>query len=587
MPETTVGREVIQIVELRQPRCARVYGTAPCTATGAGDEKCFNTRVTCQVPAAFSLGTPLSLFFSRGGVADKVPGVPYIIPSLVSVSTAPTQINLAGSNLDRQGLGSRAVCNITFMDHAHSDRVVDPYKEERSWDALSGARGSFWTRWRARNQYRQNVVINVYEGYAGQTLGEMVKRTYFLQSISPPNASGQVTLTGKDILSRLEERKAQIPIASPGRRPAPLTTASFSDLTATNCVIADYPSSGYLRIDKECFYYSGRNQFNANTVQFTGVQRAVLGTVAATHDTDAVVQSVYRFTGQTVADAYRNVLRDYGNIPESWMDYANWVIEGSTYLTGYQLYGYITEPTSVSQIISEISIQTLSYLWWDERAALIKMKAVRGADVLPPLLTEELNIVEDSFSLQEMPRERASQVWIYYGQRTPVEGAEDAKNYKQLAINANLESETDELYGEPSIRKIFARFLTSTAIIDSVASKTITRYVDIPHACEFMLDAKDRQYWVGDSVRISHHLDVKPDGTRLVRTWLITSAEEVVPGELVHYRAEDTSLYGLIYYVMANGAADYPGPGLGPEKHCYIGNNQGLLSDGTPCGRIS
>lgn len=48
MSETELGREPVQIVEIITPKCANVHGTAPCAATETGDDKCFNTRVTCN-----------------------------------------------------------------------------------------------------------------------------------------------------------------------------------------------------------------------------------------------------------------------------------------------------------------------------------------------------------------------------------------------------------------------------------------------------------------------------------------------------------------------------------------------------------
>ena len=111
MTETTIGREPIQIVELRQPLCANTYGSAPCTASGTGDEKCYNTRRSCQDPENYALGTPLSLFFSRGGVAEqRVSGATLIRPWLRSVSTAPARVNLGASK-----------CR-----HCHTELHVDP-----------------------------------------------------------------------------------------------------------------------------------------------------------------------------------------------------------------------------------------------------------------------------------------------------------------------------------------------------------------------------------------------------------------------------------------------------------------------------
>jgi len=50
MSNTEVGREPIQIVRLRLPKCANTHGVLPCTATQTGDAKCYNTRATCNDP---------------------------------------------------------------------------------------------------------------------------------------------------------------------------------------------------------------------------------------------------------------------------------------------------------------------------------------------------------------------------------------------------------------------------------------------------------------------------------------------------------------------------------------------------------
>ena len=60
-----MAREVIQIVEIKQPFCAHVFGTAPCTAIAGGDARCYNTRATCRDAENFEFGDPLSLWFTK------------------------------------------------------------------------------------------------------------------------------------------------------------------------------------------------------------------------------------------------------------------------------------------------------------------------------------------------------------------------------------------------------------------------------------------------------------------------------------------------------------------------------------------
>lgn len=588
MTETTVGREPIQIVEILQPICENVFGTAPCTATGTADTKCYNTRATCQDTVNYALdATPLSLYFAKGNVVDAgIAGTPYIFPALVSVSTAPTRINLAGANPDASGLGNRAICNIVLADFQHSDRIVDPYVDGRSWNPLSADRGSFWSRWFTRNKYRQNIQIKIYEGYSGQTLAQMNVRTFFLERATSPDASGRVTFQGKDILARLEARKAQAPIASPGLLYAGISAVATS-IEVANAVEADYPATGTLRIDDELMTYTARAT-SANGITFTGVARGTDNTTAATHDVDAAVQECLRYTSQSIPTILEDLMTTYAGVASSWLDTAGWTTEVSTYLSFYNLTTIITEPTSVTQLVAEMQEQCLFNIWWDERDALVKLKAVRGVDEDPPTITDAANIIAGTFSIQEMPRQRVSQAWIYYNLEDYLNA--DQKSFapfKSQYVAADLDSETDELYGSASIRKIWSRWIDSDALAANSASKIVLRYVDVPSLITFEMDAKDRSYWVGDTVKINHYLDVDQYGDRRVRQWTIVSAEETAPGEVIRYEAEDTTLYGVINYIMASGAADYPGADSAPFKNCYIGDASGLLSDGSPCGRIS
>jgi hypothetical protein len=460
---------------------------------------------------------------------------------------------------------------------------VDPYVGGRTFDPYQ--RGSFWSKWIARNKYRQNIRINVYEGYAGQALGAMVKRSYFLQSVTGPDSNGNVTIQGKDILARIEERKAQAPAASPGELYADITAGATS-FEVANAVEADYPASGTIRINDELMTYSARALNGNGRLDFTISARGTDGTTATTHSAEDAVQECLRYTNEQVHTICQDLLNVYGGVPLAFLDTANWATEVNNYLSFYRLSVVISEPTSVTDLVSEVQENALFFLWWDERDALVKMKAIRGVDTAPDTITAEKNILEGSFSLTEKPRERASRVWVFFDHRNYVDSETDADSYRQQSVFANLESETDALYGEASIRRVYARWIQSGALADTTASKILTRYVDVPSECKFRMDAKDRTYWVGDTITISHHLDVDAFGVRRLRNWTIVSAEEVQPGEVVEYTAEDTTLYGRIYYIQASGAGNYSA-GVSDPFDAFIGNSDGLLSDGTTAARIA
>lgn len=590
MTETTPGRQPVQIVEIEQPFCANSFGVAPCTAVASSpDRKCYNTRATCGDVPNFELGEPLKLRFSKGDVASgEILDAGYLIPSLVSVSTSPAKINAAGANPDASGLGNRALVNVAFQDHQHTDRIVDPYLSDRTWDPLDADRGTFWTRWIARNKHRQNAVINIYEGYAGQTLAEMRKRTYFVQSVTPPTAGGRVQIQGKDIMTKLEERKSQAPLASPGLLFEDIDETATS-LTIAGGLIADYPIEqfvGTVRIGDEVITFTSRS-ITENGLVISGLTRGADNTTAQAHSSGDTVQRCRRYVDRGIAFVLLDLLANWGGIPLKHLDYAGWLAEVTDYLGLYRITTLITSPTAVVDLISELQISCRFYLWWDDRDAKIKMKAIRGVDVEPLTITAENHIIADSFSIQEQPRERISQIWFHFGQINPTRDLEDEANYR-VFIRANLASETPEEHGEPSIRKIYSRWLVSEALASSTASAIMVRYVDVPRQAKFRLDAKDRANWVTDSFYISHPTDVDQFGNRRLQQWTVISAHEVVPGEIVEYLCQDTTLNGQIYRVMADGSVDYNDltapPAFGAT---YIGNSNGFLSDGTKSGRIS
>ena len=522
------------------------------------------------------------LFFSRGNLPDRaIEGAPFIRPLLKSVSTSPTRVNVASSNPDASGMGNRALVNIAFSDAADTDKIVDPYLSGRTWNPL--ARGSFWTKWIVRNKYRQNFPIKVYDGTAGQSLGEMVKREYFMSAMRGPDGGG-VTISGKDILAFAEERKAQAPLLSVGKLYADIndSVTSFEVIASE----ADYPSSGTIRIDKEVMTYSSRAS-STNGITFTISSRETDGTVADEHDAAALVQECLRFTSESPDDIAKILLNEYALIPTKYMNLTLWSSEVGNYLSGFPLTSLITEPTSVALLVSEMQRDVGFFMWWDDRSSLIDMKAIRGVDALPDLLSAENHIIDGSFSITEKPRERLSQVWLYFSPRDAAENLKEAKNYRFAQIQADLAAEGEDEYGDSQIKTIKSRWLTTTAQALSTTSKTVVRYRDTPRECVFSVDVKDRQYWTGSTIRISHYLDVDMHGDRNISNWFVMSAEEIGAGNSVRLTCQDVALYGKITLIVANGTPDYIGDGSEAYTAGYIGDANGLLSDGTDSARTA
>ena len=259
--------------------------------------------------------------------------------------------------------------------------------------------------------------------------------------------------------------------------------------------------------------------------------------------------------------------------------------EAVNYLGFARITRLITQPYGISELIADMAEQLQFFIWWEETEQLVKLRAIRGFDTEPDTLTDGANIISGTFSVRDKPKERASQVWVYYGQRDATEPDNNVNNYENQYVIANLESETDELYGSASIRKILGVWVQAGIVAQSTATKLSNKYLDTPTEGSLKVDIKDGDYQIGAVFYISHYLDVDQYGLRRLRPWTVVSREEVVPNEIVEYVVEETGLYGRIYFIMASGSANY-NPSDVPFKSAYIGSSSGILSDGTTAARI-
>lgn len=526
----------------------------------------------------------LPLYFGRKQVS-KPPGLAYVMPFLESVSTTPTRLNVVGSNRNASPLGLRSVCRVTMSDHPGTDRIVDPYRSGRTFDPST--RGSWWTKWLVRNKFgKLGATMIVYEGYKGQTLSQMTARRYEIENIDGPNEAGTVTIRARDILARLDDRKAQAPVASPGALYADITDIQTT-IEVAGATEDDYDASGTLRINNEVMTYSSVTTNVDNRLEFTISGRGTDGTTADAHSTDDTVQLCLRYTEQRADAIIEDLQTNYAGVPYSLLDRAAWKSEFDSFLPAYNLTALITSPEPVNKLLAEICEQATLLLWWDEREQKVKLKGVRALDAVPDTLTQEEHILEGSVSLKELPTERVSRVLIRYNQTDPTKNLDDPTNRASSYLAADFDLETPEKYGVASTRVIYARWLPTFALVLTTASKIQLRYSDVPQEITFSLDAKDASYWVGDTVILTHYLLIEQYGQQSMRQWLILSADEVEPGHVVRYTAVDATLAGYIALILPNSTGDYVGDGTDQFNGAWISRNDGTYTNGDIGARIT
>lgn len=496
-----------------------------------GLDKCFNTRATCQDPTNYDKGVQVLRFVQNQA---ELPKDAYYIPSLKSAKVGPSRLNPGGANKNASAFGQRATLTVTLQDHTHDDRIVDLYRAEREYDPRE--RGTFWSKWRARNPYYMQRPIRLVSGYLvdGEVV-DAVTREFVVTGFEGPNAAGVVTLKGKDVLALVENDKAQAPKASEGKLAADITAGAGSAVLSPAGIGSTYPASGEARIGREVvtFTRSGDN------LTLTG--RGTFGTDADGHDEGDLVQICLRYTAQSPQDILEDLLLNYGNLPAQYIPKAAWDSEALDYLPR-KYSTLITEPVGVAALIGEMCQQMYFTIWWDERTGLIKLRAVRLAqDDLVYELNDNEHLLADSIQWRDLSDELITQVWVYYGQIDPTDELEKGRNYSALAITADPLAEGADRHNLRRVKTIFSRWIdaTNAGAAEDLGARILNRYGNAPREITFSVDAKDNYIWLGDYLRVSNRLRVDPLGNPQEVNLQVFQAEEQELGTKFRFTAQE------------------------------------------------
>ena len=526
------GREPVQVLEFDQDFCNLTYGVAPCTAAlQEGQTQCFNTRSTCQSPANYDKGVQILRFIDK---RSPGPTDSYYIPSLTGVKVTPAKLNPGGANSNAGALGQRASISATFQDHPHNDKVVDPYRLFRNYSPID--RGTFWTKWRARNPYYMQRPIRLRTGYlVNGAIVDEISRDFVVTGFEGPDASGRVTMKGKDVLTLAEDEKAQAPVASGGKLATAITeTDTQAQLSPSGVGESEYPASGYIRIGKEVvsFMRSG------DTLT---IQRGQYGTGPGSHGEGDMAQLCLHYASQKPQEILYDLLRNYAGVPADYLDINQWNAEALDFLP--RLYSsIITEPQGVAKLISEMCQQMYFTIWWDERLGKVVLKSVRLAQEEEVTeLDDNRHLIADSISWKDLADELITQVWVYYGQLNPTEKIDQGSNYSTIAITSDPSAEGANKHNLRRVKTIFSRWIdaTNASAAEDLGRRILSRYGNAPRQITFKVDAKDGHLWLGDYIRLTNRLRVSRFGLPSPVNLQIFEAEESSLGSELKFAAQE------------------------------------------------
>jgi hypothetical protein len=506
-----------------------------------------------------------------------------IMTMLTDISTIGTRINISSSNENYDPLGGRAILEFSMEDAIATDRDVDPYYSDRPYRVENGDRGLFWERARERELYgRTGALTRLYDGFSDERLQDMRQRLYVLDEISFGNTSS-VSFTCRDILSRAELEKVQVPAPSVGELDADITDVATS-MVSTGHNIDEYPATGgTVRINDEVITYSGIVDNLDGTFTWTITARGSDGSQNAEHSDGDNIQLCRRYTSTAVDEIIKDILGNDAGIEYQFLNISGWDFETTEYLAAYSLDALITTPEGATDLIGEIAEQCSMYLWWDERDQVVDMKAIRALTEDPSLLDDNDNFVRSSLSFRERPRDRVSGVVISYNPADRTKAIDDDTNYENFYADIS-----DNPYRDAQIRTIRSRWLPTAAQAVQTASRLKERYQDAPIEISFAMDSKDRSLWVGDIISVATSRLRDPKGNAETdKFFIIIEAEERISDGLIAFKAEDATLAGFVSLIAPDAQGDYTGEGSIDGFYGFITDNNGRNADGTEGSKIT
>lgn len=498
-----MGRMPFNYVEIDLDFCANTFGIAPCTATGTGDAKCYNTFASCQDTANFTNTVKTYRFCSPNG--GRVPVGLDAIPCLKSITLNPAQID-AG-----KGLGMRATCEIRLQDFPHDDIRIDPYVNDRTYIPIN--QGTYFGKLKARNPFYNGRAIRIYSGYLNDdgsfSYAKFERRSFVIEGWDGIDPTGITKIVGKDVLKLASDDRAVCPKPSVGKLNLDMTAIATSFTATPSGVGADYPSSGLVRIGGEVMTFTRSGDV------FT-VVRGQRNTLATTHKALDTVQLCKEYAGQTAQNIAYDLLVNFANVDAAYITKSDWDTEQLAYLP--RLYNtLLTTPTGVSKLLTELTEQIGFFLFWDEVAEKIRFQTIRPnspSETVTALNNNE-HLLADSLRLRDIVADRVNEVWVYYGVLDPTKNLSEDSNYAVIYVASNLADQSDNQNRDIRIKKVLSRWITDRAAAIELGSRYLGRFALAPIEADFMLDAKDSNLKLCDFVTVESPQKQGFDGSPL------------------------------------------------------------------------
>ena len=287
--------------------------------------------------------------------------------------------------------------------------------------------------------------------------------------------------------------------------------------------------NGFARINEEIVEYAGIKTGSVGSdaaVQLEIVNRAEWGSLGEEHEAGDSIQNCLAIgnyidtsLGKTIDDVAFDLLVNTAGVPPDAIERRSgqvysWNDEKDTWLSAFKINTILSEPKEVNKQLSNLASSVGVNFWWDDNAAKILMKADTPILDKSDLQTiDDDQIILNSFNLINSEKERISRVFYYYGIKNHTADRDKAKNFRNLYVAIDGDSESSAQYGVESNKVMFNWGISDTSTATSVTQRLLQRFKNTPTTCQFDVDSSVDYLKTGDHFFLQTRHILNPNGT--------------------------------------------------------------------------
>lgn len=381
---------------------------------------------------------------------------------------------------------------------------------------------------------------------------DLTRRTYFFEALEGPDATSNVVLGARDILSRADGRKVQAP--------RPTTAVTTTDLLIDSLQIAatdvdedEFPATnGTIRIGRELIRYEALTTPGDGSYLFTNCIRGSDGTTATAHSIESTIQACIRFSGERPSEIIKTLLVDYADVPESWIDLDEWQEEETRWLAPYLELAevVISKPKGVAELVSDLCTSIMAYIWTDDRSQKIRFRAVRPPEEDLIEVIDRLHVLPGAQARTVRMEEQVSAARVFYGVINATEDLEEEENYRRGVFRAGTQ------IGVPRVRDVFSRWLANRSQAGLTARTLLGASNGLPIYIDATLGMNKLDAVTGSVVQFESRLLQDASGAQEPLLFAVVEAEEDNPTEL-KLLLRSFGRFAPVSVYMASDAPDY------------------------------